>query len=163
MAAAVVCSLTQGTSSENAIKIVDSLMIPLIALIDDNNIATRSYALKIFMNVGTLKYDQLKSVASALLSRLDDPGNEVRLKAAKCLGKLKLNESEHDEFNDMWEHLIKQIFSTMMIHLESPEIDLRNALISSITELAQNHSSVYKCALSESLLSEDLKAKLPSA
>lgn len=162
MSTAVLCSLVQGTRKENSTKIVDALMIPLISLVDDHNIATRSYALKILMHVGPLKYDQLKNFASGLLSRLDDPGNEVRVKAAKCLGKLKLIENEQDEFGDMWEHLLKQIFSTMMIHLESPEIDLRNSLIDSITELSQNYSNVYAAALQESMLSDELKGKLPS-
>jgi len=162
MAAAVLCSLVQGTTRENSTRIVDALMIPLISLVDDNNIATRSYALKILMYVGPLKYDQLKTFGSGLLSRLDDPGNEVRVKAAKCLGKLKLTESEHDDFSDMWEDLLKQIFSTMMIHLESPEIDLRNSLIDSITELSQNYSNAYKIALKEAMLSDELRGKLPS-
>lgn len=163
MATAALCSLVQGTRKENATKIVDALMVPLISLIDDNNIATRSYALQILMFVGPLKYDQLKTFGSSLLSRLDDPGNEVRVKAAKCLGKLKLIESDEDDFTDMWEHLLKQIFSTMMIHLESPEIDLRNNLINSLIELSKNSLSTYTAALKESMLSDELKGKLPSA
>ena len=162
MATAVLCSLVQGTTKENSIKIVDACIIPLISLVDDNNIATRSYALKILMYVGPLKYDQLKTFGSGLLSRLDDPGHEVRVKAAKCLGKLKLIESDHDDFSDMWEHLLKQIFSTMMIHLESPEIDLRNSLVDSIVELCHNYTNAYIAALKEAILSEELKRKLPS-
>jgi hypothetical protein len=164
MATAVLCSLAQGTSKENARKIVESLMVPLVSLIDDNSIATRSYAMKILMYAGSLKYDQLKTLASALLSRLDDPGNEVRVKAAKCLGKLKLkSDDDEDEFKEMWESLVKQIYSTMMIHLESPEIELRNALTQSIIDLSSIYSSAYRAALSESTISQDLKSKLPSA
>ncbi|CAG9808706.1 unnamed protein product [Chironomus riparius] len=163
MATAVLSSLVQGTTKENFTKIVDALLVPLISLVDDNNIATRSYALKILMHVGPLKYDNLKNFGSGLLSRLDDPGHEVRVKAAKCLGKLKLIESDQDDFNDMWEHLLKQIFSTMMIHLESPEIDLRNNLIDSIVELCHNYTNAYIAALKEAILSEELKQKLPAA
>lgn len=162
MATAALRSLTQGTRPENSQRILEAMIIPLVSLIDDNSIATRSHSLTIFLYAGVLKYDQLNSIGTALLSRLDDPGNEVRVKAAKCLGKLKLAESEHEEFNDMWEHLLKQIISTMMIHLESPEIDLRNALISSLNELAESHSKVYEAAFKESLLSDDLKSKLKS-
>lgn len=163
MATAALCSIVEGASEESAMKIVESLMVPLVSLIDDNNIATRAYALKTFMYVGSLKYDQLKVVASALWSRLNDPGNEVRVRGAMCLGKLKLIDSDYDEFGDMWASLLKQVLKTMIIHLESPEIDLRDALIASIEKLAIAHSSVYKEAMSESTISENLKSKLPSA
>lgn len=162
MATAVLCSLAQGTSKENARKIVESLMVPLVSLIDDNSIATRSYTLKIIMYAGSLKYDQLKILASALLSRLDDPGSEIRVKAAKCLGILELRDDE-DEFKEMWESLMKQIYNTMMIHLESPEIELRNALIQSLIDLSSKYFSAYREALNESTISQDLKSKLPSA
>lgn len=165
MATAVLCSLAQGTSKENGRKIVESLMVPLVSLIDDNSIATRSYALKILLHAGPLKYDQLKTLASALLSRLDDPGNEVRVKAAKCLGKLELKctDDDDDDNVEMWKFLLKQIYNTMMIHLESPEIELRNALIQSIIDLSSQYSSAYQEALNESTISQDLKSKLPSA
>lgn len=166
MATAALCSCLQGTSQTNAMKIVESLMVPLVSLIDDNNIGTRAYALNILMYVGALKYDQLKLLASAILSRLDDQGTEIRLKAAKCLGKLKLIDSDDDdgeEFVDVWHNLLKQILYTMLIHLESPEIDLRNALITSISDLAKSYPAVYKDALNESTISQDLKSKLPSA
>lgn len=158
MATAALCSLIQGTSKENALKIVESLMVPLVSLIDDNSIATRSYALNILNHMGSLKYEQLKIVASAFLSRLDDPGNEVRLKAAQCLGKLELKGEDEDD--DMWKSLLKQILSTMLIHLESPEIDLRNALIESISTLSRKYSTACIEALSESTISQDLKSKI---
>lgn len=161
MATAALCSLIQGTSKENAQKIVESLMVPLVSLIDDNSIATRSYALNILNHMGSLKYEQLKIVASAFLTRLDDPGNEVRQKAAQCLGRLELKcDDDEDERDDMWINLLKQILSTMLIHLESPEIDLRNALIESISALARKYSTTYHEALSESTISQDLKSKI---
>jgi dynein assembly factor 5, axonemal len=163
MATAALCSLTQGTSQENARKIVESLMVPLLSLIDDNSIATRNYALKIFMHVDALNYEQLKTLASALLSRLDDPGSEVRERAAKCLGLLKLKSDNEDEYGEMWQHLLKQILNTMLIHLESPEIDLRNALIQSIIDLSKTSPQTYRHALNESTISQELKTQLPSA
>jgi hypothetical protein len=105
-----------------------------------------------------MKYDQLKTLASALLSRLDDAGNEVRVKG---VGKLKLK-SDEDAYKEIWESLVKQIFSTMMIHLERPEIELRNVLTQSIIDLSSIYSSAYCAALSESTISKDLKSKLPS-
>ena len=137
-------------------------MVPLVSLIDDNSIATRSYALNILNHMGSLKYEQLKIVASAFLSRLDDPGNEVRQKAAQCLGKLELKEDndDEDERDDMWKSLLKQILSTMLIHLESPEIDLRKALIESISTLSRKYSTACIEALSESTISQDLKSKI---
>lgn len=163
MATAALCSLIQGTSKHNAQKVVESLMVPLVSLIDDNSIATRSYALNILNHMGSLKYEQLKIVASGFLSRLDDPGNEVRQKAAQCLGKLELkcvDDDEDERDDDMWKSLLKQILSTMLIHLESPEIDLRNALIQSISDLSRKYSTACHEALSESTISQDLKSKV---
>lgn len=163
MAAASLCSLTQGITSESSRKIVESLMVPLVALIDDNNIATRSYALKTFSYVGPLNYEHLKSVAPAILSRLDDVGSEVREKAAECLGMLQLktsNDDDEDEM-DLWTQLLKQILTTMMIHLESPELNLRNQLIKSISTLAAKYPVCYKDALELSTISQELKGKLP--
>jgi dynein assembly factor 5, axonemal len=160
MAAAALCSLAQGTSPESARKVVESLMVPLVSLIDDHNIATRSYTLKTLENVGPLKYEQLRTLAPALLSRLDDPGNEVREKAAKCLGRLELT-ADDDDALDSWETLLKQILSTMLLHLESPEINLRAVLIESTGSLAAKYQKVYREAFDESTISPDLKRKLP--
>ena len=160
MATASLCSLVQGTSVENACKTVESLIVPLASLIDDHNIATRSYTLKIFQYIGPLKYEQLKILAPAILSRLDDAGSEVREKAAKCLGQLELREDSND-VQDFWDSLLHQILSTMLIHLESPEINIREALIESIKSLSRKYQKVYQRALNESTISEDLKRKLP--
>lgn len=160
MTTAALCSLAQGTSNESARKMVESLMVPLVSLIDDHNIATRSYTLKTLQYVGPLRYEQLKTLASALLSRLDDPGNEVREKAANCLGRLELTDDDEDSL-DAWESLLKQILATMLLHLESPEINLRAALIESIGSLAEKYQKVYRVALDESTISSDLKRKLP--
>jgi HEAT repeat protein len=135
-------------------------MVPLVSLIDDHNIATRSYTLTILQYVGSLKYEQLKTLAPALLTRLDDPGNEVREKAAKCLGKLELAAHE-DDAQDLWESLLKQILATMLIHLESPEINIRDTLIESIGCLKNKCPKVYETALGESTISQELKRKLP--
>lgn len=134
-------------------------MVPLVSLIDDHNIATRSYALKTLQYIGPLSYEQLKTLAPAMLSRLDDPGNEVREKAAKCFGRLELAVNDEDAL-DAWESLLKQILSTMLLHLESPEISLRAALIESIGSLAEKYPKVYRAALDESTISPDLKHKL---
>lgn len=158
MATAALCSLAQGTTSENAGKIVESLIVPLVSLIDDHNIATRLYALKLLHHVGPLQHDQLKTLATALLTRLDDSGNEVRERAAKCLGRLQL---ANEDAADLWEPLLKQILSTMLIHLESPEVNLRENLVASITVLSTRYPEVYRGAFEETTISRDLKSKLP--
>lgn len=135
-------------------------MVPLVSLIDDHNIATRSYTLTLFQYAGPLKYEQLKILGSALLSRLDDPGCEVREKAAKCLGRLQLHEDD-EESREFWETLLKQILATMLIHCESPEINLRESLIRSIGILSKKYPKVYKAACEESTISKDLRSKLP--
>lgn len=161
MAAMCLCSLAQGTSTEESQKIVESLIVPLVSLIDDHNIATRSYTLKIFQYVGPLKYEQLKTLAPAMLSRLDDQGSEVREKAAKCLGKLELAVVDDDVDDSFWEVLLKQILATMLIHVESPEVNLRDALVQSIGSLCKKYPKVYQTALDESTVSAELKSKLP--
>jgi hypothetical protein len=158
MATASLCSILQGTSKENAEKIVESLMVPLVSLIDDHNIATRSYAVKIFQYVGALPYEQLKLLAQPLLSRLDDPGNEVRECAAGCLGNLQLSEDDVENL-EMWENFLKQILATMMIHLESPEVSLHRILIESLEIHKKRYSKPFQEALSESTLRDEIKMK----
>lgn len=160
MATASLYSLVQGTSTQSSSKVVESLMVPLVSLIDDHNIATRSYTLKILQYVGPLKLEQLKTLASGLLSRLDDPGNEVREKAAKCLGRLELANTEEDEALEPWESFLQHVLSTMLIHLESPEINLRESLMDSIGSLGRKYPKVYQTSLDESTISRDLKCKL---
>lgn len=160
MAVASLCSLSQGTSAKNSRKLVESLMVLLVSLIDDHNIATRSYALTMFQYIGPLNYEQLKILGTKMLSRLDDPGSEVREKAAKCLGRLQLDEDD-EESREFWETLLKQILATMLIHCESPEINLRESLIGSIGILSEKYPKVYQAALDESTISKDLKSKLP--
>lgn len=135
-------------------------MVPLVSLIDDHNIGTRSYTLRILQYIAPLEYEQLKILASAVLSRLDDPGSEVREKAAKCLGRLELSANNEDCL-DVWESLLQQILTTMLLHLESPEINLRSTLIESIESLAKKYPKIYHKALDESTISADLKRKLP--
>lgn len=135
-------------------------MVPLGSLIDDPSIATRAYVLQIVYHVGPLKYEQLKSLAPALLSRLDDPGNEVREKAAKCLGRLDLAADDEDSM-DFWETLLKQVIATMLIHVESPELNLRESLIESLRTLSSKYRKVYQSALDEATITRDLKEKLP--
>lgn len=158
MATAALCSLAQGTTSENAGKIVESLIVPMLSLIDDHNIATRLYALKLLHYVGPLQYDQLQTLAPAFLTRLDDSGNEVRERAAKCLGRLQL---ASEDATELWEPLLKQILATMLIHLESPEMKLRENLFASITSLSTRYPETYRDALKETTISQDLKSKLP--
>lgn len=160
MATASLCSLVQGTSKERSAKIVESLTTPLVSLIDDHNIATRCYALKTVQYAGPLPYERLRLLAQALLSRLDDPGNEIRECAAKCLGNLKLSENDVEN-SEVWENFLKQLLATMLIHLESPEINLQKSLKESIELLATTAPRAYRQALDESTLREDLKMKLP--
>lgn len=159
MATATLCSLAQGISESHTQKLLPSLMIPLISLIDDNHVGTRSYSLKLLLHVGTLKYEHLKLLAPAILSRLDDPGVEVRERAAKCLGKLQLNadEQEDDDAVNMWNQLVKQILSTMMLHMESPELNLREFLADSIRQLAKRNPQIYHEAVNEATITTELQ------
>jgi dynein assembly factor 5, axonemal len=160
MAMAALYALVQGAPEDESRKVVESLMVPLGSLIDDQSIATRSYALRIVYYVGPLKYEQLKTLAPAMLSRLDDPGNEVREKAAKCLGRLELAKDDEDS-EEFWEALLKQVIATMLIHVESPEINLREGLIESLRKLSSKYRKVYQTALDEATITKDLKEKLP--
>jgi len=128
MAISSLCSATQGAPKETAL-ILPELIQHLINLVDDNNIATRSYTLRTIMKSGPVSFHQLKPLTFALLARLDDPSNEVREIAAKCLGNLKLNDSKPDE-KDSWNNIcLKQVFSTILLHMDDSEIKLRSILI----------------------------------
>lgn len=107
--------------------------------------------MRVLQHIGPLNYEQLKLLASAVLYRLDDPSAEVREKAAKVLGLLVLDEETlKDEIQvKSWHELLKQILPTMLIHLESPEVNLRSALMTSFGALAQRNKEVFQNALIE--------------
>lgn len=113
--------------------------------------ATRNYTMRTLQHIGPLNYEQLKSFATAVLYRLDDPSAEVREKAAKVLGLLALSdEALEDEVQlKSWHELLKQILPTMLIHLESPEINLRSALMESFGVLARKNKDIFQNALIE--------------
>jgi len=130
----------------------------LISLIDDNSIAARAYALRILMHIGPMSYEQLKTLATPLLARLDDLGSEIREKAAKCLGKLQLKLGEDE---DMWNELLKQILSPMFIHLESLEISLNAALLESLRNLAARNPTIYQASRDAATICDEMKRQLP--
>ena len=123
----------------------------LTALVDDNSVATRNYTMRTLQHIGPMNYEQLKSFATTVLYRLDDPSAEVREKAAKVLGLFALSEEAlEDEVQvKSWHELLSQILPTMLIHLESPEINLRLALMESFGVLARRNKEIFQKALIE--------------
>lgn len=105
----------------------------LAGLIEDNSIATRAYALRTLLAMGALDFENLKLIAYAVVSRLDDPSSEVREMAARCLGRLQLSAGNSDDDDSSararWEDTLKPIISTMFLHLENPELKLRAAIL----------------------------------
>jgi hypothetical protein len=63
------------------------------------------------------------------LSRLDDACAEVRELAAKCLGILKLDQHSDTTAQSSWENVLKQIIPVMLLHLDDPEIKLKNLVL----------------------------------
>lgn len=136
----VICAMfslliTNSFGGEQIQKLLPELMVQLIALIDDNCVATRGYTVKTLLHIGPMRVELLKPLGAALLSRLDDPSVEVREKTAKCLGLLSMTEEEREDYEnkDMWSASVKQILATMILHLESPEINLRELLLGKCT------------------------------
>lgn len=79
------------------------------------------------------------------MARLDDVSLEVREKAAHCLGLLELceEEAEEQDTKDMWDSILKQIITTMILHTENPEINLRKYLIGRIINLLIRFSDFF--------------------
>lgn len=65
-----------------------------------------------------------------MLTRLDDPCAEVREWAAQGLGVLRHDECENTK--SLWDGVLKQLLSTMFLHLENPEIKLKTFILGMI-------------------------------
>lgn len=124
MAAAVLRSIGQGAESE-AEQIFPQLSSHWMTLIDDNNVVTRAYALSCLQKCGPLPLDALKSTALAVLGRLDDPSAEVRERAITVLPRLRLRAGGEEYEQDVWNGVVKHLMSTLLLHLDNPEIKLQ--------------------------------------
>lgn len=132
MATSVLRSMGEGAEPQ-AQQIFPELAAHWAQLIDDNNVVTRAYALGCVLRCGAMRLDGLKAVALAVLSRLDDPSGEVRELAVRALPLLRLQQSGEDGSGDgreqyevdSWEAVVKHLMATLLLHLDSPEIKMR--------------------------------------
>ncbi|XP_019540004.3 dynein axonemal assembly factor 5 [Aedes albopictus] len=150
MATACLCSMSQGAENGIFITLLSMELKTLASLIEDNSIATRAYALRTLLAMGALDFENLKLIAYAVVSRLDDPSSEVREMAARCLGRLQHSASADCSSDDessarvRWEDTLKPIISTMFLHLENPELKLRATILESLGRLVVHHRSLIK-------------------
>lgn len=124
MATAVLRSIGQGAGAE-ALEIFPLLATHWVALIDDNNVVTRAYVLGCLRHCGPLPLEPLKATALAVLGRLDDPSAEVRSLAIAVLPLLRLQDGGEEYERDVWEGVVKHLMSTLLLHLDTPEIQLQ--------------------------------------
>lgn len=130
MASAVLCSLSENAIAESNI-ILPEIVPNIISLIEDNHIATRTYSLRCLLNCGPIDPSNIKELGLAVVSRLDDPGSEVRVLAALCLGTLRVNETIADE-QENWRTILGHILNVTAHHIDDPDIKLRAALLGNI-------------------------------
>lgn len=139
MGTACLCAVTQYVNPTVSAKLIEEYLPDIIPLIDDNEPKTRFYAVRTLLNVGELDESNLKQIAFALLSRLDDSYQDVRLTTAKCLGKLR----PKPDTNCDWETLLAQIINRMIIFCEAPEKKLKEELMDSLKEIQKRDPEIY--------------------
>lgn len=141
MATSVLCSISQNATDE-ANKILPELSTHFTALIEDNNVTTRVYALRILFNCGPIGVEHIKAIGFGILSRLDDSYSQARFWAAKCLGKLtiKMDECGSDE----WSNCLTHILSVLTLHLDDPDIQLTEEISQSIIHLGKRNLEIFK-------------------
>lgn len=140
MATACLCATIQGTQQDISEKLILNFSLQILPLIEDNSIRTRAYALRILLCSGPLDLETLKPIIFQVSARLDDPCAEVRELAATCLGYLKPDCEE----KEVWSVVIDQIIERMILHLESPEVKLKEILTESLLKIAGEFPDVYQ-------------------
>lgn len=72
-----------------------------------------------------------------MLARLDDPSAEVREFAAQCIWRLKLQVvGQYDQ--ESWDTVMKHICDTLLLHLDDPEIKLRQTVLGEIYHISES-------------------------
>lgn len=119
---------------------------------EDNCAATRVYALRSLMNIGPIALEDLRALGygigfsvcpsrlhstltyfSAVIQRLDDPSVEVRDWAARSITKICVNENVMEKTGqNSVNAYMTDIFSSLFLHFEGPELKLRNTIKSII-------------------------------
>lgn len=140
MATACLCATIQGSSSSIAEQLITHFSTELIPLIEDNSVRTRTLSLRILLSSGPMEADKLKPIVFQVSARLDDPCAEVRELAGTCLGHVQPLESEKQH----WESIIDQIVERMILHLESPEVKLKEVLAASLHQIGSAFPKVYE-------------------
>ncbi|GAB0088017.1 Dynein assembly factor 5, axonemal [Sergentomyia squamirostris] len=138
MCATVVAAAAQGAPEESFI-VVPEIADHLIALLDDNLVVIRKYAIVALLASGPLPYDHLRLLAFGLLARLDDPSSEIRCAAATGLATLKLKGGQETSEIEAWRRIVKEIFSKILIHLDDPDERLKADLIESAKSLGKDY------------------------
>lgn len=146
MATAVLCSISENAPSE-AHQLMPIIVSTLTALVEDNNIATRSYALRCLCNCGPIPVDHIKPLALAVVSRFDDPSGEVRELAARCVGKLKVKAGE--DVDGVWKAVIIHILSISVHHSEDPDIRMKASLTETLIALKAENQQLFDELLKE--------------
>lgn len=127
MAVSALCCASEGAPNETNL-LFANYAVQLVALLDDNSVITRGHTLRCFLNCGPMKIECLKPVAFGVSGRLDDESAEIRKYAAQVLGKLELDEiNENDK--EIWSNSVEQLLSRMILHLDNPEIKLKELLL----------------------------------
>lgn len=142
MATATLCSITQGAPEESP-KVLTDVVPYFASLIEDHNVTTRVYALRCLMNFAELKDEQYKEISYAVLQRLDDPSAEVREWAARSIIKLRLARDETTD-DQLVEKVRKNIFSTLFLHFDGPELKLKNIIKNSLIILGKQHKPIFE-------------------
>ncbi|KNC27008.1 hypothetical protein FF38_02330, partial [Lucilia cuprina] len=151
LATATLCSLSQG-AAEEAPYVLPYFAKYFPALLEDQCVSTRHYAIKCLYNFGEVDIEHLRPIAFACLQRLDDPSSGIRILAASVVPQLKYIEqdesndnrdSENNKSNcyknDVWLSFVKNCFDLLFLHYDTPEERLQEAIKNTIIVLGKRH------------------------
>ncbi|XP_059621493.1 dynein axonemal assembly factor 5 [Phlebotomus argentipes] len=138
MCVTVVAAAARG-ADEECFVIIPEIADHLIALLDDNLVVIRKYALAALMASGPLPYEPLRLMAFGFLARFDDPSAEIRCAAAAALTTLKLKAGLEIGQADAWRKVVKEIFAKILIHLDDPDERLKAELLETAKSLGRDH------------------------
>ncbi|KAH8360017.1 hypothetical protein KR093_010218 [Drosophila rubida] len=156
MAMATLCALAQH-AGDVVLEVLPAYAKHMPSLLEDRNVTTRHYAAKTMIYFRGMSVEVLKPLAYATMQRLDDPSAGIRVIAARSLGIMRPEfksqatdagdgegEGEGEYEREVWEAFVKRAMDLLLLHLESPEAEMKHAARDSLTQLAKQHPAAWQ-------------------
>ncbi|XP_077300483.1 dynein axonemal assembly factor 5 isoform X2 [Arctopsyche grandis] len=129
---------------------IDLLLPNLLGLTGDNSKNTRLYSLRAIRSLVILakkrncfSVDHLHQTYSAVISRLDDCNDKVRLFAVETLCTLFMARPESYDVSTNDSH-IEAVYNAMLIHLDDPDTTFQDFVLDALKKLCVVHPKMLK-------------------